>query len=289
MKRSGDGDEILDECLDRLARGETVAECADRYPERKDELVPLLQVAAATMQVASSVSYRPEARARGLNRLTGAVARMDEPRPRRFPWLAWPAPAARPLASGLVIALFATGAVVGTGMASSDSVPGDLLYTVKTMREDISLMMPKSNMSKAREHVRLAGVRGEEIGHLVDNGTLAEVELVANRMTRHLNESAVFVGINISTNPMEMPHRPVEPSRRQEAVELVAYLQHHGDNLKAIFESHLRSLPPEDRRLILQIMRRSELRYRTLIAAFEGSGPPRWAFWMIEPARPRGR
>ena len=289
MKRSQDLDQILDDCLSRLSSGEGLEDCVDRYPERRDELLPLLQVAAATMQVASSVASRPEAKARGLNRLTTAAARGVEPRRRRFPLLGFPTLVPRPIASGLAVALVATGAVVGTGMASSSSVPGDPLYPIKTIREDISLMMPKSDMSKARENVRLAGVRGQEMRQLMDRREFDEAEVLVHRISRHLNDSAGLVGITISTNPMEMPHRPMNPFLRQDAVDLVTLLQRDGDILKVFFESHRSSMPPEDQRRMQHLMRRSELNYRVMISALQGGGPPRWSFWMTEPQRPRGR
>ena len=289
LKRSRDLDQILDDCLERLATGATVEDCVARYPEDRDELAPLLQVAAATTETASSLSYRPEAKARGLNRLTTAAARRGAPRTRRFAWLRFPTLVPRPVASGLAVAVVATGAVVGTGMASSNSVPGDPLYPVKTIREEISLMMPKSDMSLAQEHVHLASVRGQEMLKLTDRGKFDEAEVLMDRMTRHLNDSAGMVGIMISTNPMEMPHRPMDPFHRQGAVELVALLQRDGDILKVFFQSHLPLMPPEDQPRIQHLMHRSELNYRVMITALQGGGPPRWSFWMTEPQRPRGR
>ncbi len=55
-------------------------------------------------------------------------------------------------------------------MASTDSVPRGALCSVKSLKENVSLMMPKSDMSKAEEHVRLASERSREISMLVDRG-----------------------------------------------------------------------------------------------------------------------
>jgi uncharacterized protein (DUF433 family) len=36
---------ITDDCLERLARGESVADCLARYPEAADQLAPILSAA----------------------------------------------------------------------------------------------------------------------------------------------------------------------------------------------------------------------------------------------------
>lgn len=123
---------------------------------------------------------------------------------------------------------------------------------------------------KKREHVHLARVRGEEIEHLVSKGRTIEVGDLKKRITHHLNKSTEVLGVNMSTNPIEMPRRWVEPSRKQEAVELVKHLRRDGDNLKVVLEQHLKSAGP-DKFLVSRVVWRSRLRYEALISAFEGS------------------
>ena len=48
--------DILSDCLERVEAGEDIHRCADAYPEHKDELLPLLRVAAATR--AASTPYQ---------------------------------------------------------------------------------------------------------------------------------------------------------------------------------------------------------------------------------------
>ena len=129
-------EDILNDCLERLAQGENVAECVGRYPDHGDELMPLLEVAASAIDTASSVSYRPEAKARGLQRLTAALAQREEPaRARLLPGLTWRPRVSRPVAAGLIAALLTTGMAFGATTASSGSVPGEPLYLVKTAKE----------------------------------------------------------------------------------------------------------------------------------------------------------
>lgn len=52
-----DFDRILDECIDRITRGETIEACLSDYPERAKQLEPLLQ---ATVQTKATYSFTPE-------------------------------------------------------------------------------------------------------------------------------------------------------------------------------------------------------------------------------------
>ena len=153
MKMRRDFDDILDDCLERLRQGERVEECAARYLAHSAELVPLLEVAATTIQAASSVPVRPEAKSRGLNRLGEALVQSGVPRGRRSGWQGWRRRVVSPLVIALVAAMLATGTAFGATVASSDSVSGDSLYWVKTTGENLSLMMPRSDRARANEHI----------------------------------------------------------------------------------------------------------------------------------------
>ena len=290
MKRQRELDDILDDCLERIRGGEGVEECAGRYPAYRDELVPLLEVAAATMRVASTVPYRLEAKARGLSRLTSAVLQRGAPRARRFSWPGWRPRIAHSLLVGLFAVLLATGTAFGASVASSDSVPGDALYWVKTTRESISLMVPQSDMARANKHVGMARVRGQEMSRLVASGRFDDAELMAKRMRRHLNQSAVYVHLIMPTNPVEMPMRTTGREGRQNAVDLIVRLERDGGFLRARLLELPRLMPQGEQRRVDLLRRRSELGYRIFIAALEdGSAPPWRPFWRTEPPRSTGR
>ena len=55
---ASDFDRILDECIDRITRGETVEACLSDYPERANQLAPLLQV---MVQTKASYPFMPSA------------------------------------------------------------------------------------------------------------------------------------------------------------------------------------------------------------------------------------
>jgi len=78
---------ILDECIDRLLRGESLEQCLQRYPEQAAQLEPLLRVALAT-QKASSVEPRPEFKVQARQQLSSVLYRQKpKAQPGRVPLL----------------------------------------------------------------------------------------------------------------------------------------------------------------------------------------------------------
>lgn len=107
-----DFDRALDDCLDRIRRGEGIEQCLANYPRHASRLEPLLrtaQQAQATYVFEPSSSVTQDARAK-LNaaRAERAAAALSRPRPRVFGGFSWlrPLPAAA-IASIVVIMLTA--------------------------------------------------------------------------------------------------------------------------------------------------------------------------------------
>ena len=120
----------------------------------------------------------------------------------------------------------------GTSAASSDSIPGDRLYWVKTTREIVTLVMPRSDMDRAQIHARLATRRGEEIHKLLQRQRFVEAELMMQRFQYHLNQSATNVGFVLPPNPIEMPIRPLEVKSKQNALVLRELLERDGTEIR---------------------------------------------------------
>ena len=281
-------EDILEECLSRLAGGEGVADCAARYPEHQDELVPLLETAAMTISAASSIAIRPEAKAKGLDRLTAAVAQGGGPKNRWLGWLSWMQSAPKPAVASLAVLVLATGTAVGTGVVSSDSVPGEPLYWVKAKKEDLSLMFPQSDISRAQAHARLATERAHEMRQLADVGRFEDVETLVKGIRHHLSESAGYAQVQTVSNTIEMPASPSWPFPQRELVELRISLQREMDLLRAHSDDILQTLPPDERFRAYALWRRSELDFLTMIKALEGSPfVTQQPFWIIEEPRTR--
>ncbi|MCH7745723.1 MAG: hypothetical protein IIC84_06590, partial [Chloroflexi bacterium] len=195
-------DDILNDCLERVSKGEDVQQCVRRYPEHADELFPLLRLAAATTQAAHSTSYSAEAKARGLDRLTQALAEGGASRRRRAP-VFFRMPFAKPILIAFVAVMITAMAAGGTTVASSNSVPGEPLYWVKTTKENISLrFLRRSDTGKSQAHVRLASVRGQEMQQLMARGNFQGAEKLARRMREHLNRSASYAGVVVLVSPI---------------------------------------------------------------------------------------
>ena len=79
-----DFNEILDECVDRINRGERLEDCLASYPEHTEELEPLLQAMLGTQTAYTftpSLTTKTEARQRFNTALEALVRRREERRP----------------------------------------------------------------------------------------------------------------------------------------------------------------------------------------------------------------
>lgn len=280
---NGTVDDILNECIERLTAGETVEQCLASYPDHAVELEPLLRTSASTMNVAAAITYREEAKQRSRYNFTAAVA--DRKREAGRGWLGrairpsgWRAKLARTAMVALGIVVLGTGTAYGATVASEDSVPGDPLYAVKTLKEDISLRMPKSDLALAKEHAHLSTVRTEEVGSLIDRGKMEQANEHVVTVTYHLNSCAELVGVTVTAhaNPLEMPAQPTPTDRGQRIAELVAFYEAEAQHVRNRFERQMRRLPPHRQWGAFLMMQQWELRHRMFLQALLYEGPPVW-------------
>lgn len=269
-------DDILNDCLERVSNGEDVQQCVRRYPEHADELFPLLRLAMSTTHVTRSVVYSPGAKERGLNRLTQALAEGGASGKSRAP-LFFRMPFAKPILIAFVAVMITAMAAGGTTVASSNSVPGEPLYWVKTTKENLSLrFFRRSDTGKSQAYARLASVRGQEMQKLMARGKFQEAEKLARRMREHLNRSASYAGVVVLVNPIEMPRNMPEQVRRGPSIrELKALLERNERLLSERLSTMLQNAPPYQRQRVQTIMGQSELWYRIFIEALEDGGPQR--------------
>jgi hypothetical protein len=86
----------------------------------------------------------------------------------------------------------------GVAIASDEPLPGDALYAVKRSTERVQLLLPRSDASEARLHLRLAETRLEEAGH----ASVSRPHLVGpliEEAVRALNHAAVVGGPPLAT------------------------------------------------------------------------------------------
>jgi hypothetical protein len=132
-------DDILNECVEQVLRGESVEQCLLRYPDQARELGPLLRVAVAAGKTSASVEPRPKFKDRTRyeiqSQLRSKGRRAEAGRTSPVRWI----PRWAVVAVSLVFVLLLAGTT--TVAASSGSVPGDTLYAVKTAAERVRLKL----------------------------------------------------------------------------------------------------------------------------------------------------
>src|SRR4030042_474574 len=74
---------VLNECLERLDKGESIEQCLRSYPEYEAELKPLLRTAQAFKKL-STIEPRPEFKARARYQFRAALKETMEPEKRRW-------------------------------------------------------------------------------------------------------------------------------------------------------------------------------------------------------------
>lgn len=175
MKKTPEFDNILDDCLERLHRGETIAACLAAYPEHAAALKPLLETARRTQQ-AVSVTPRPEFRQAAAAQFAKAVREMPAAKKRGFFFGLKPAWTTLIV---VVIVLLAGGGTVG---AASNSLPDSPLYPVKMATESVQLALTFSTEGKAELYASFADERVDEIIQMAAEGKITEVERATVRL-----------------------------------------------------------------------------------------------------------
>jgi hypothetical protein len=163
--------EILDECTDRVARGESVDACVADYP---DYAVDLRDELEAAVLFRGAFGFQPRADAKRAARLRMHAA-LDRKQSKRFRMRialprSWFATGSRIAASAAVavVALVASG--TGTVLVAQSSTPGDLLYTVKRTGEEVQLAFAFSDGREADLRDSLVERRMEELDQVTAEG-----------------------------------------------------------------------------------------------------------------------
>ena len=268
-------DNIVNDCLERMAAGESVADCLARYPEQADALAPILQMGQATMDVSRGATPSASGRARGMARMQAALEEGRHKRRRRWQMpRVFRMPLSTPIAAAFAVALLTIVAAGGTTVASADSIPGEALYPVKSMRESVEERIARSDEHKAQVHAKLARERGREMRELIVRGRIYEAEVVAVRLNRHLNESANRMGVVVSTHYIEMPRVGGQRSHEASAAALRQKLSHDEAYVKGQLTAVVEQVPEPHKRRVWRLMQQSDMGYRVVIVALDGSGEP---------------
>jgi hypothetical protein len=218
-----DFDRIVDDAFSRLQAGEEINQILARYPEHAARLAPLLETAAFCVRAyehvePASIGRMARARDRYLTMARQRAARR-KPRRRLAPW-----PTRWAMAVAALVLAFLLGAAAVT--ASAGSVPGDLLYPVKTMVEGVQIAMTRDPAERATLHMTWSQRRVMELKILLQergqvNTTLVEASrseaLAALQEIARLPEAerksllamyAVFAGAQAQTLELQASAAP---------------------------------------------------------------------------------
>ncbi len=164
---------ILIECITDIKSGKvTLTECLDLYPSRRRELEPLIKVALNIQpppDVQLDTNYKQASKARLLQQIRNPEQEKMRPStnifsyglPQHFAW-------ARIPISIFIAVIFLTTIAGGTAYASQNSLPGELLYPVKTTTEDVRLFLASNPSMKTDLNLQFAQHRLEEMSQLAN-------------------------------------------------------------------------------------------------------------------------
>ena len=188
MNKEKEFNDILDACLERLARGDTLEQCLASYPDQATQLEPLLQTASMA-RAAVAITPRPEFKTRSLYQLSEALR---ETRPGgAFSFLSFMPRWAVAVSAFLVFVMVGSGTVVAAG----NSMPDNFLYPVKIATERVQLTFTTSDLSKARLYATLADRRVTEIINMAAKDKPDKIERPAERLEELL--------VSIAGTPMD--------------------------------------------------------------------------------------
>ena len=175
MNKNREFENIFDDCLERLARGDTLMQCLESHPEQAEQLEPLLRTAQMARET-SAILPHPEFMARARYEFHSALQEaVSKKRPSLFG-----------LRTRLVTAMVALSIILvsggGTVVMASSSMPDNPLYPLKLASEEVQMVLTPSDIDKAEVCFMQADRRVDEIVYLADKGDAQQVDVAAERL-----------------------------------------------------------------------------------------------------------
>ena len=179
--------DALNDCIEgMLIKNEDIDTCLSRYPEHAVELKPLMETLKMARKV-NSLTPEPEFRSRARYEFRSAI--YDAMTPKKRTAMAWRWRWATIASTAGVFLLSSTGGAVA---ASSSSMPGQTLYSVKRAIENAQVTLTPSTTAKARLYATLADRR---VGEIVFAATNDDAQLTL-KLTDEFTQSLNLVSAN---------------------------------------------------------------------------------------------
>ena len=179
-------DSVVEVCVEQVETGRaTVEDCLRRYPHLADELDPILRT-AATLFATDVPSIDPAGMRIIEKRVLSHARKLKQEQEPPRTWL-WPQ-VAMSLAVAMLIVVLVTAWTGGVLIASADSLPGEPLYPVKRLSENIQLAVARDTLLRARLHTLFAQRRWDEAMRQYLHGDKWN-EITLQEMTRELEHA----------------------------------------------------------------------------------------------------
>jgi hypothetical protein len=196
MTSNNQFNDILNECLDRMLRGESIERCLQIYPDKSKELAPLLHTAQAA-KIAATVQPGAEFRARARFEFQSALQDIKAKKSRHTSFFSWHWQWQSGWAIALIVILVVVLSGGGMVVASSNSMPDNTLYPVKIAAEKVKMAFTFSEIARAELNAGFADNRVEEIIYLASRDNPRNIQVAAQRLNGNLaamNNLVVDIG-----------------------------------------------------------------------------------------------
>ena len=138
---------LFEECMQRLTAGADLEDVLADFPAQADDLRPMLETALGLQQYASEITVPQSAQMRSRAKFLTSAAAIDPATPKRG--LRFNPFHMRLAAStAILVGIFAAILLLGTGLASANSLPGDMFYPVKIMVEQMQINMVQDSPAR---------------------------------------------------------------------------------------------------------------------------------------------
>lgn len=181
-------EDIFDNCLESIFKGESIDDCLKAYPEQAPELEPLLKTSLVFMQRSSAIQPAPEFKARLGSQLQAMLYAKQEKAERRARIPIWQRRWA--LAMTAILGFLLIG--VGTLAASAYALPDGSLYPVKLAEEQVKVTLAFSDIDKAKLHIQFAERRAGEMVEMARQGKGDEIFMLTEQVANHLDKVYVM-------------------------------------------------------------------------------------------------
>ncbi len=265
-------EDIFDNCLESIFKGESIDACLKAYPEQAPELEPLLKTSLVFMQRSSAIQPAPEFKARVHSQLQAMLYAKQKKAERRARIPIWQRRWA--LAMTAILGFLLIG--VGTLAASAYALPDGSLYPVKLAGEQVRMTLAFSDMDKAKLHIQFAERRAGEMVEMARQGKGNEIFMLTEQIANHLDKVYVTEKLQEVEVGGKGPTPAPVPSERAEAYgkgrgagELEMVLGQSRAKSLAALRNALDKAPEELKPVLQQAIENLEENYNKTISIIE--------------------